>query len=450
MLLEAVFNYCLQISFPFSFPISRLFGIFVSTKTNTMPNIKFYIDTTKTNKQGYVSIKANIPIGKVNNWKIVGKVKPRYWNKLKQRVSPPRPNEKDNQSEEVNEELQRLEDNSRAYFKDCALYKVPITADLVKDFLNGIKKDFNQAAMAKPRLSFWDAYELFLKTGELEKAHNTVRNRLTIKNKLKTFETETGYLLTFSSIDLTFYDRLKEWILVTKGHGYNYLSAITDKFKAFMNWSIEREYHNNKTYKKFSAPEKEGSIIHLTFQELQQLINFPFETSKLQKARDFYCFGCLTGLRYTDLYDLTKDNLIDGSVTTTTKKTNKEVSIPMFPGLQTIIDRYPEQYRLLPKLSNQRINDNIKESCKIAKINTPTATKTFERNLVKTEFKPKYELIGSHTARKTFICLAYERGIDIEMIKAITGITREKTLRRYLKISDESKKEKLMKAFEAL
>ncbi|MEI6138288.1 MAG: site-specific integrase [Mariniphaga sp.] len=415
-----------------------------------MPNIKFYIDTTKTNKQGYVSIKANIPIGKVNNWKIVGKVKPRYWNKLKQRVSPPRPNEKDNQSEEVNEELQRLEDNSRAYFKDCALYKVPITADLVKDFLNGIKKDFNQAAMAKPRLSFWDAYELFLKTGELEKAHNTVRNRLTIKNKLKTFETETGYLLTFSSIDLTFYDRLKEWILVTKGHGYNYLSAITDKFKAFMNWSIEREYHNNKTYKKFSAPEKEGSIIHLTFQELQQLINFPFETSKLQKARDFYCFGCLTGLRYTDLYDLTKDNLIDGSVTTTTKKTNKEVSIPMFPGLQTIIDRYPEQYRLLPKLSNQRINDNIKESCKIAKINTPTATKTFERNLVKTEFKPKYELIGSHTARKTFICLAYERGIDIEMIKAITGITREKTLRRYLKISDESKKEKLMKAFEAL
>jgi integrase len=415
-----------------------------------MPNTKFYIDITKTNKQGYVSIKANIPIGKVNNWKIVGKVKPRYWNKLKQRVSPPRPNEKDNQAEEINEELQRLEDDARTYFKECALYKVPLTAELAKDFLNGTKKDFSLAPPIKTRLSFWDAYEQFLKTGELEKAHNTVRNRLTIKNKLKAFETETGYPLTFSSIDLTFYDRLKEWVLVTKDHGYNYLSAITDKFKAFMNWSIEREYHNNKTYKKFSAPEKEGNIIHLTFQELQQLINFPFESSKLQKARDFYCFGCLTGLRYTDLYDLTKDNLTDGSVKTTTKKTNKEVSITMFQGLQTIIDRYPEQYRLLPKLSNQRINDYIKECCEIAKIDTPTATKTFERNLVKTEYRPKFELIGSHTARKTFICLAYDGGMDIEMIKAITGITREKTLRRYLKISDESKKEKLMKVFGAL
>jgi integrase len=66
---------------------------------------------------------------------------------------------------------------------------------------------------------------------------------------------------------------------------------------------------------------------------------------------------------------------------------------------------------------------------------------------VKKEFRPKYELIGSHTARKTFICLAYEKGLDIEMIKSITGITQEKTLKRYLQISDEKKKEKLTAAF---
>ena len=74
-------------------------------------------------------------------------------------------------------------------------------------------------------------------------------------------------------------------------------------------------------------------------------------------------------------------------------------------------------------------------------------TKTFEKNITKTEFKPKYELIGTHTARKTFICLAYERGLDVEMIKSITGITREKTLRRYLHISNETKKNKLSEAF---
>ena len=256
--------------------------------------------------------------------------------------------------------------------------------------------------------------------------------------------------MNFDTINLSFFDTLKEYVLGTKGHDYNYLSAITDKFKAFMSWSLSRGYHNNIVYQKFSAPEKEGSIVHLTFEELQILVSFEFETSKLRKARDFYCFGCLTGLRFCDLQRLTKDNIADGMIAITTQKTNRDVMIPIFPGVRTIIERYPESHRLLPKFSNQKLNLYIKECCKKAEINTPTAYKTFEKNITKIEFKPKHELIGTHTARKTFICLAYDRGLDIEMIKSITGITREKALRRYLHISNNSKKEKLTKAFENL
>ena len=185
----------------------------------------------------------------------------------------------------------------------------------------------------------------------------------------------------------------------------------------------------------------------MTFQELQQLLNFQFENKKLQKARDFYCFGCFTGLRYCDLQKLTKDNIMDGMIKTTTQKTNREVIIPLFPGVRTIFDRYPEPYKLLPKFSIQKLNKYIKDCCKLAKINTTTEYKSFEKNITNTKFKPKYELIGTHTARKTFICLAYERGLDIEMIKSITGITREKTLKRYLHISNDTKKDMLIKAF---
>lgn len=134
----------------------------------------------------------------------------------------------------------------------------------------------------------------------------------------------------------------------------------------------------------------------------------------------------------------------------TTQKTNKEVIIPVFHGLQTIIDRYPEQYKLLPEFSNQKMNKYIKEACKVAEIDTPTEYKTHLKNETKREFTPKHKLIGTHTARKTFICLAYERGLDIEMIKSITGITQEKTLKRYLQVSTETKKDKLTKAFGTL
>jgi integrase len=428
-----------------------------------MPNITFYIDKTNTDREGFAPIKATVSIpykkddGKTdykNITKIVSKVKPQYWNdseinpktnrqkRNKQRVSPPKPNEKDNNFEEINDTLDKFQTDAKKYFKECESQSIEITQSIVRDYFKGTKLYLN-----KTKKELWEAYDEFLKAGEVERAANTIRNRKTIKNYLKTFETETGYKMTFESINLVFFDQLKENVLITKGHGYNYLSAITDKFKAFLNWSLERNYHNNTTFRKFSAPEKEGTIVHLTFPELQHLISFTFESKKLQKARDFYCFGCLTGLRYIDLQRLTKDNVSDGLIKITTQKTNREVFIPVFPGVKTILDRYPDPHKLLPKFSNQKLNKYIKEACKKAEINTMVEYKTFEKNITKTEFKPKHELIGTHTARKTFICLAYDNGLDIEMIKSITGITNERTLRRYLNVSVDSKKEKLTKAF---
>ena len=410
-----------------------------------MPKIRFYIDKTNTDKEGFAPIKANVSIDYTDVSNSVGKIQPRYWNKKQKRVSPPRPHEKDNNYIKINSCLDDLENDSKKYFFDLNLKNIKITRELVKDYFKGTKVDLNQT-----KKDFWEAYDEFLKIGELEKAPNTIRNRKTIKNKLKQFESETGYKMTFQSINMVFFDRIKEWILDIKEHEYGYFPAIINKFKAFLTWSFDRDYHNNRAYKKFSAPEKEGSIIHLTYPELKNLVNFNFENKKHQRARDFFCFGCLTGLRYCDLERLTKDNIINDTIKLTTQKTEIEVIIPIIPEQQSIINRYPEPHKLLPKYSNQKLNKYIKECCKIAEINTLTEFKTFKKNLTKIEFKPKHELIGTHTARKTFINLMYSRGVPIETIKAITGITREKTLKRYLEVSADSKRENLILAFGGL
>lgn len=410
-----------------------------------MVNLTFVIDKSNTDKNGFAPIKANVTIDYKKKRITIEKVKPRYWNSKTQRVNKPKPHEPDNDYERINSNLKTFQDDANKYFKDCQRNKIPVTLGLVENYFNGIK-----TPTGKTNITLWDAYKQYLDTGKLEKSANTNRNRLTIYNKLKEFETETGYKLTWQSVDLVFWDKLKTFILDKKEHGFNYLSAIADKFKAFMSWSLERNYHTNTIYKKFSAPEKEPTIIKLSWDELQTLISFKFENETLAKARDFFCFGCLCGLRYVDLAQLTKDNIIDGTIKTTTQKTNKEVEIPIFSGLQTIIDRYPEQYRLLPKFANATLNRYLKKVCEKAKINTPTEWKTFQKNETKKEFLPKFELIGTHTARKTFINLAYSKGIDIEAIKNITGITREKTLKRYLDISIETKREKLTTAFKGL
>lgn len=412
-----------------------------------MVNVTFYIDKNNADKNGYSPIKANVTLNYKNITKTVDKVKSQYWNKKKQRVNKPKPHEPDNNYLVINERLDEFQTNAKKYFTSCKNRNIQIIPQLVRDYFNG-------KTLTLGNVSFWQAYDEYLAAGELELADNTNRNRKTIYNKLKDFESDTGYQLTWETVNLEFWDKLKNYILDNPdpevNYSYNYLSAIADKFRAFMKWSLKRKYHNFVDYDQFSAPEKEISIIHLTYDELKHLINSEFKASRHKKARDFFCFGCLTGLRYVDLARLTKDNIVNGTIKLTTQKTNKVVIIPIIPQLEKIIDKYCEHGRLLPKISNQKLNLYVKEACKIAEIDTLTEWKTHTKNKTITEFKPKHELIGTHTGRKTFINLAYERGLSIEDIKAITGITQEKTVKRYLEVSTETKKQKLTAAFDKL
>jgi integrase len=422
-----------------------------------MAKIAFHLNMNKKDKNDFVPIRAKISVQskavvknlpfkvKVKKNNETGKYECTKWNEEKQRLSATRENEKYNGFKEINKFLDDYTSKANKLFNDCILNDTPLTIDLVKKFFNGEAPNFNPVKM-----DFWTAYEEFLKIGELTFEPNTIRSRKSKKVKLEKFQNETGYKMTFENITLDFFDKLKEYMLFTKLHEYNYFPAIIKQIKAFMNWSFERNYHKNTSYKKFSAPEKEGSIIYLTFQELQDLINFPFESKKLQRVRDFYCFGCLTGARYSDLKLLTKDNISDGMLKFTTKKTNNNITIPMFPGLASIIDRYPEQHKLLPEYSVQKACDYIKDACELAGIKTPTEYKTFLKNETITEFKPKHQLIGTHTARKTFICLAHAKGVDIKTIMDITGIKDENTLRRYLDVSIDTKLNNLTNMFEDL
>ena len=112
-----------------------------------------------------------------------------------------------------------------------------------------------------------------------------------------------------------------------------------------------------------------------------------------------------------------------------------------------IIERYKDKYKALPKISHQRFNDYIKEICQIAEINTPTIYKDFSKGIITEKIAPKYKLVGSHTARKTFITNFYHNTKDINLTKKNAGITQDKTLRRYMGIDKQMEKKAMKKAF---
>ncbi len=409
-----------------------------------MPKVTYSIDQKNKDKEGFIPIKANVCINYKTTSKIVGKIDPVNWDKGVI-VPNDKRNKKYKELKELKEELEKLQFNSRDYFSKLEKEGVEITLQLAKDYLNG--KEYFKAE----KINFWEAYEEFIKVGKITTAKNTIKSRNTTYNKLKEFEKSSGHKLTFKSINHGFFDQLNEFILVDQGNQWNDFSATVKRFKTFMNWSLERGYHDNLTFKKFSAPEKEPTIIKLTQEELETLLNFPFEKEHYKKSRDFFCFGCFTGLRYSDLNKLTKDNIVtEGNKKTlrvTIEKTKIEVNIPMIPAIEMIINRYKDQYKLLPAYENAAINRNLKEICEEAKINTPTEIKVYNKKGTELKFLPKFKLIGTHTGRKTFINLAHKLGMDLEEIKKITGIQQEKTLKRYLDIDQETLDDKMKKAF---
>lgn len=413
-----------------------------------MPNLTYLSLPKKINRKGLIPIVANVTVNGKNTWKTMMWIKEDDWDPKPEKekwIKPGRTGSKDYiENKRKNELLKTYKDRIDEYFEQCTLDNVKVTPQLVKAYFNGVNPEDVSAN------NFWDAYKEFFKNRPDMKA-NTLRGDKTTHNLLKLFEKETGYYMTFDSVNQVFYDNLKTW-MCNKQKGSNYFAANIKRLKTYMKWT-KGKYHNNTAYQdiNFSAREVRGTIVFLTLNELQKLYNFQFEDPKYSRARDIFCFGCFTGLRHSDLYSLTREHIEGDYIVKYAAKTiGKEeapLRIPLLPQAKTIIERYSATYRALPKLSQQKLNDYIKDAAKIVGISTPVKYKDFTGGQTTEKIAPKHELISSHTGRKTFITLAFKQKMSIEVIKKITGIKQEKTLLRYLHIDDDTALEALNDAF---
>jgi integrase len=415
-----------------------------------MPNVRFYILASKVNKKGFVPIVANVSIDYKDIKKTTGlRVKPYHWNPNPREengvllyVRRPRPDQPDNNYKAINQELKKFADNARAYFVQCEENDVKITPELIRQYFAGKKKTF--APKAK---NFWDAVDEYMKLVTLEMETTTHRTKKTFFKFLRTFENDTGFQISFDRMNMKFFDRYKLYVLDELDLSWNYLSVQTRSLKAFLNWAAERNYYKGHEHRNFKVSEKGITIVALDYQELMKLFNHEFKDKTHAKARDIFCFGCFTGLRISDVLKLNIEHVNDGMIHLIIQKTKESLSVPILPETQQIIDRYSEQYRLLPRMTEQRINTYIKECARIAGISVSVKIKSHPKGQMKEETYPKHELIHTHTARKTFVTLAYERGLDLKMIKSITGIKSNATLDKYLKVDEGTKKEKMLGAW---
>ncbi|WP_418988185.1 tyrosine-type recombinase/integrase [Bacteroides heparinolyticus] len=194
--------------------------------------------------------------------------------------------------------------------------------------------------------------------------------------------------------------------------------------------------------KELSIPKDESAAVYLSMQEIERINALHLHKDSAQ-VRDIFIVGCLTGLRYSDYSRLSEDNFVNSNIDILTKKTNTRVVIPVHPLIDDLIARNNGYGFLRYNKSQQNFNMRIKYICKKAGINEKVhyeCTEGFRR--VK-HTKRKYELISSHTARRSCATNMYLSGIPTARIMLITGHKTESAFFTYIRIRKEENAEEL-------
>jgi site-specific recombinase XerD len=167
--------------------------------------------------------------------------------------------------------------------------------------------------------------------------------------------------------------------------------------------------------------------VYLTTEELQDIATKDMATDRLTQVRDIFLFCCFTGLAYADVKKLRRWEIVTGVdgekwLSINRLKTNVPSRIPLLPTAMALIHRYADHPhcensgRVLPVLSNQKMNSYLKEIAGVCGINKP---------------------ITFHIARHTFATtVTLLNGVPIESVSKMLGHTNIQTTQHYAKILD--------------
>ena len=142
----------------------------------------------------------------------------------------------------------------------------------------------------------------------------------------------------------------------------------------------------------------------------------------------------LTGVRFEDLMHIEKENVLKGSIKIKVRKTGKILNTLLLADTKAILKKYNYQ---LPKISNTNYNLYLKEIGKLAGINETIIYNTYKGGKSISKKKKKFELISSHTSRRSFATNMYHRKYSSVLIMSITGHKKESTFLKYIRITNE-------------
>lgn len=313
------------------------------------------------------------------------------------------------------------------------------------------------------KITFVQYLEAYIEKMRSKYALNTIKQYNTTLGKLKEYEEDRNKHIGFVDIDLCFYQDFESW-MYSKNHSSNYFGTIIKHIKVVFREAKEVDYlHNSDAveYRNFKTLQETSDTIYLNEDELMRIHKLEFNEKNIsgiypdiarkpqnlrnkikcyEQVRAKFLIGCYTALRVSDFNRLEPINIGDDFIKIRTKKVGNKVVIPIHWMVKEIMEK---GFDIESKITDQKINEHIKEICALAGINEDVEiTKNVAGRKVTQTFK-KYQLVTNHTARRSGATNMYKAGIPTLSIMKITGHTTEKSFLKYIKITAEENAEML-------
>ena len=262
--------------------------------------------------------------------------------------------------------------------------------------------------------------------------YNTRREYARTLIYIEQYEAEKGLRLDFKDIDQDFLASFVGF-LQSLDKATNTIAHKVICVKAVMRAAVERGLTDNERWKYYRNSTEETESVALDEEELERIRRCDLHNHRtLERVRDLFLMECWTGLRFSDVIRLREEHIQGDLIVIEQQKTNSYVSIPVHPVFREIWRRYGG----VPlKISNQKFNAYVKDVCRAARINASVLKSVTKGGRKVTTQYLKWQLVSSHTGRRSFATNLYKSGFPSISIMQITGHKTDKAFLKYIKVS---------------
>ena len=361
-------------------------------------------------------------------------IKPIYWDEKRKWVKRACP-----QFEEIDSMLTKITSKLGEIFTYAKDNGIDPTVDFV---LLELEKN-REYEQRSNRINMFDTLDLYIEEKRGKVSADQIKDYKSLKKHLTNFKKHSSQPVTFRNLNLKFYNEFMDYLFYkaekpdgTIGLLTNSAGKVVRLLKGFVNYQVAKRTIPSIDLTHFKVVEEEADAIYLDEKELAAIYKLNLSGDKeLEVIRDIFIVGCFTGLRYSDLSILSPEHIdvVNGFINLKQRKVHKAVVIPMIDYVPDILKKYDYN---LPKIPSYKFNERLKELGQRARLKQKIEVVRKKGNLRVKDVHEKWEMISSHTCRRSFCTNMYLSGFPAEELMRISGHKSPAAFMRYIKVDN--------------